>query len=355
MMFYFCYYGASVKMIDVIDNCNKFDRERGNERGFSRLRLLQPTRCGAQYYQNQSKMKILIFVLFAQLSKCEESSAKIHYELVEMLFNYEYERSNHSEDVVTSKKNAFSITVLSDVPVLRQGMLDIGPDTYYFWMDGRKLEELEPGVFDNQNITEEIRLERNELTVIKTGTFKNLKIKKLDLAYNKITHVEEKAISDLPNLWEVHLLRNKIVQFHDNSFVNTPSMWAFDMSCNKLEKLGKGWFRFMTKNKTVIIGVAHNEIREIDSGAFEGINVWNLALDHNKLEQIPEEVFTKNNIQLLYIEDNQLESLPEGFFGQKNLIEVGIRNNRWGSDFQRKLEGFTKEIRARTNSNSVSC
>ena len=282
------------------------------------------------------------------------ANSEIKYELKVTTPVYTYETSILNKEVITSAEKAFSITVLSDVPVLRKGMLEITPETYYFWLDGRNLEKIEPGTFDNQNITEEIRLESNKLTVVASGTFKNLKIKKLDLAYNQITHVEENAITDLPNLVEVHLSRNKIAKFHDNSFVNTPSMWSLDMFQNELGELGERWFSFMTKEKPVIMGFGDNNIEKIHPKTFDGISIWYLNLSGNKLSQVPGEIFTGSLIDLM-LNNNTLEDLPDSFFQQKNLTRLDISNNPLKCGTVQKLKKLAEENRTSMKYNNQNC
>ena len=60
----------------------------------------------------------------------------------------EFETITQDKEVITSQPNAFSITVLSDVPVLHRGMPEITPETPYFRLYAHNLEKIEVGTFD---------------------------------------------------------------------------------------------------------------------------------------------------------------------------------------------------------------
>ncbi|KAJ3645314.1 hypothetical protein Zmor_022980 [Zophobas morio] len=253
-------------------------------------------------------------ILFSTLLVCFqiiEANSQIKYQLELATSGYVYEANILNKEVITSVEKAFTVRVLSDVPVLLKGMLEITPETYYFCLQRHNLEKIEVGAFDNQNITRQILLDGNKLTVVASGTFKNLKIKKLNLADNQITHVEENAITNLPNLVEVHLSQNKIVKFHDNSFVKTPNMAVLNMFQNELGELGERWFSFMTKEKPVTRRFGDNNIGKIHPKAFDGISVSYMELSGNKLSQVPGEIFTKC---VLFDAEQQHIRRSTGFF-----------------------------------------
>ncbi|XP_063915624.1 asporin-like [Zophobas morio] len=249
----------------------------------------------------------------------------------------EFETTIHNKEVITTQLNASSITVLSDLPILRKGMLEITPETLHFRLTEHSLEKIEIGAFDNQNITETISLNSNKLTVIASTTFKNLKIRVLDLDYNEITHVEENAITDMPNLVQVLLSRNRIVKFHANSFVNTPNVWELDMQYNELGELGEKWFSFMKKEEALVILLGYNNIEKIHPKTFDGISIWTLALSHNKLNEVPGEIFTGNLVELM-LNNNALEDLPDTFFQQRNLRRLSIGYNPLNCGTLQKLK-----------------
>ena len=254
----------------------------------------------------------------------------------------EFETITQDKEVITSQENAFSITVLSDVTVLHRGMLEITPETPYFRLDAHNLEKIEIRTFDNQNITEIISLNGNKLTVIASGTFKNMKIRILDLGCNKITHVEENAITDMPNLEEILLAQNKIVQLHANSFVNIQKMWILDMQFNELRELGEQWFSFMNKEEALEIVLGYNKIEKIHPKTFDRLSIWYMDLSHNNLNELPGEIFT-GSLDELMLNNNTLEHLPDSFFQQNNLKRLNIRDNPLKCGTLEKLKMFAEK------------
>ncbi|XP_063915623.1 leucine-rich repeat-containing protein 15-like [Zophobas morio] len=244
-----------------------------------------------------------------------------HFENLTTESNYEVNTPEcgtliQNEEVITTQVDSAYINILSDITVLRKGMLELAEETYTFRLADHNLEKIEIGAFDNQN----------KITFVASGTFKNLKIAILVLSYNEITHIEENAITDMPNLTVVHLHRNKIVKFHDNSFVNTPKICFFDIQYNELRELGEKWFSFMEKEEALVLQLGWNNIEKIHPKTFDGISIRSLDLSHNKLNEVPEEIFTESLTELS-LNNNTLEDLPDAFFQLKNLTALDISGN----------------------------
>ena len=248
----------------------------------------------------------------------------------------------HKEEVIAIQVNAFSITLLSDVTVLRKSMLLITSELLYLQLDGHNIEEIETGAFDNQNITELISLNNNKLTAIVSGTFRNMEVRAIDLNHNEITHVEENAITDMPNLIQIILCRNKIVKFHGNSFVNTPQMLIVYLQHNELGELGEKSFSFLKKKKAGFVELQYNKIEKIHPKVFEESRIWYLDLSHNKLNEVPEEMFTESLVELK-LNNNTLEDLPSSFFQKKNLKVLDISDNPLKCGTLQKLKKFARE------------
>lgn len=169
-----------------------------------------------------------------------------------------------------------------------------------------------------------------------------MKIRILDLGCNKITHVEENAITDMPNLQEILLAQNKIVELHANSFVNAPKMWILDMQFNELRELGEQWFGFMNKEEGLEIVLGFNKIEKIHPKTFDRLSIWNIDLSHNKLNELPGEIFTGTLAELM-LNNNTLEHLPDSFFQQNNLKRLNIRDNPLKCGTLQKLKMFAEK------------
>ncbi|KAJ3645318.1 hypothetical protein Zmor_022984 [Zophobas morio] len=282
----------------------------------------------------------LFHILFTTLLVCFQTID------VKCLIKYEVNTPEcgtliQNEEVITTQVDSAYINILSDITVLRKGMLELAEETYTFKLADHNLEKIEIGAFDNQNITGIIDLDGNKLTVVASGTFKNLKIAILVLSYNEITHIEENAITDMPNLTVVHLHRNKIVKFHDNSFFNTPKIWFFDIQYNELSELDEKWFSFMEKEEALVLQLGWSNI-EIHPRTFDGISIRSLDLSYNKLNEYPGEIFTESLTELL-LNNNTLEDLPDAFFHLKNLTALDISGNSLKCGTLQTLKKFAEE------------
>jgi Leucine-rich repeat (LRR) protein len=282
----------------------------------------------------------LILLLLCNFTKSDELNELVRYKL--------YWRDNMTmtetviyESVVRSGENVLWIRIFNMLPVLKKGLLQIFHETESLTISNTSLTEIEPGSFDRQKITDCIYLTKNELTVVRTGTMRNLQINYLSLTNNKIEYIEKNAITNMPNLEGIDLSSNKLKRIDVLSFVNTPKMNYLNLEDNNLTKIGKQNFDFMN-NAVEMITAKNNKIREIHSQALESKIVSIAVLENNKIKNIPEEIWINGNVKNLYLQNNDLDMLPESFFTQTTLSFVNLLNNPLRCEILEKLNETMK-------------
>lgn len=268
----------------------------------------------------------LIFVFFCKFTKSEVENQHVKYTVLVSNNNNKFTETEITERVVRTKESVWFVKIVNELPVLRKGLLQLFNEVRVLEISHANLTEIEPGSFDEQNITNIISLRNNELTVLRTGTMRNLQIGYVCLANNKIAHIERGAITNMPNLFNIDLSSNKLTRLGVQSFVNTPQMTIIYLGENYFTKITKRNFDFM--NNTIrLLSVSDNEIDEIHFQALEFKTVETILLGNNKIKHIPQEIFTDSNVEAVELQNNELELLPESFFKQTTLSFANLLNN----------------------------
>ncbi|KAJ3645511.1 hypothetical protein Zmor_023161 [Zophobas morio] len=250
---------------------------------------------------------------------------------------------HRDRDFIESQEGAKKIVVEDDFHVLDEDMIQIRHKTPIFLMEKNYvLHKLEAGAFSDQEISESIVITNSQITVIPTAAFRNLKIFELILKDNEITHVEEEAITDLPNLEVINLSKNKIMLLHDNSFVDAPARFI-DLAFNELEEVREKWFSFMSEKEAVMVLLDNNMIRSVDPRSFDGLNLGILNLRDNRIRELPGEIFENDTLSVVYLQNNNLEMLPEAFFDLTHLNLADLTGNSLDCESQKKLEKFHED------------
>jgi Leucine-rich repeat (LRR) protein len=286
----------------------------------------------------------LIFVLFCKFTKSEVENQHVKYTLLVSNNNNKFTKTEITETVVRTNENAWLVKIVNELPVLKKGLLQLFNEVSVLEISDANLTEIEPGSFDEQNITNIISLRNNELTVLRTGTMRNLQIGYVCLANNKIAHIEKDAITNMPHLFNIDLSSNKLIRLGVQSFVNTPKMTIIYLDENYFTKITKRNFDFM--NNTIrLLSVRDNEIDEIHFQALEFKIVETILLGNNKIKHIPEEIFIDSKVETIELQNNELELLPESFFKQTTLSMANLLNNPLRCEVLEQLKEAVKNTK----------
>ncbi|XP_063915630.1 carboxypeptidase N subunit 2-like [Zophobas morio] len=224
-------------------------------------------------------------------------------------------KENLSGNVISVDNNIFKVTVLENLPELRNGMLNI-TDLHYLTVNNVNLQYMETGVFDNQNISH-ISIAGNKLTKIQSRIFDSLSTETLNLSENQIDFIEEGAFRNMLKLCHLILSRNKLTRISSSYFDNTPNIIVFDISFNQITKIEEGCFSFLAEDY-LIITIGNNAVEEIHPRGFENLNITELVLSHNLIRNVPEELVTRNKITILQLDYNQIRDFPDTFYAEMN-------------------------------------
>lgn len=201
-----------------------------------------------------TRLLIISFLVITVVNNC--------YGCVREKIVYSIDGTKQESEVIHVTESATRLTILGPIKNLCKGQLKIEQPVKEFIYEGKELEYLEPGVFDQQIITEKISITGGKLKVIEAYTFKGLNIYILDLKNNLITGVEEKAITDMPNLILVIMENNEIDTIHDKAFQKTPRLKEILLDNNKIKVLPKLWFS--TFKNLDILKINNNKLITLD-------------------------------------------------------------------------------------------
>ncbi|KAJ3656912.1 hypothetical protein Zmor_015957, partial [Zophobas morio] len=155
------------------------------------------------------------------------------------------------------------VDITGGVPILyEKSVFDI-PNLNSLDLADVGLEEIKPGAFGNLPLLDTLFLNRNNLTLIKSGTFTDLNVSYLDLSSNSIFLLQPRAFK---NFKAGHVSLDK----------------------NKLTEISSGVFENVTLRS---LSLGDNHLYIIAPKALSAIGLTTLSLFGNKLEEIDPEVF----------------------------------------------------------------
>lgn len=164
---------------------------------------------------------------------------------------------------------------------------------------------------------------QNNLTVL-PREFKNMKkIGLLDLAYNKISSVEEALGEDIAFV-QLYLDFNQLESLPEN-FCGMNDVETISVKYNKLKKVPN---IFSAKSKYTIKSVdfSGNEIDGFEGekdGTFKGVRIETFTLANNKFKRYPKCLATTNSlISYIILRGCGIEEIPEGSFSYRNSVDL---------------------------------
>nr|AIO08221.1 variable lymphocyte receptor C [Petromyzon marinus] len=154
---------------------------------------------------------------------------------------------------------------------------------------------------------------------------------KLQLDYNQLASIDEKAFRGLSNLTYLTITNNPQLQtLPAGVFDQLTELGTLWLSANQLTSLPPGVFDRLTK--LTLLNLQLNQLQSIEAGLFDKLtNLQTLDLNNNQLQSIPAGAFDKlANLQTLSLSTNQLQSVPDGAFDSlTNLETMNLFDNPW--------------------------
>nr|AIO08102.1 variable lymphocyte receptor C [Petromyzon marinus]AIO08254.1 variable lymphocyte receptor C [Petromyzon marinus] len=154
---------------------------------------------------------------------------------------------------------------------------------------------------------------------------------KLELDYNQLASIDEKAFRGLSNLTYLTITNNPQLQsLPVGVFDQLKNLNELRLDSNKLQSLPVGVFDQL-KNLNEL-RLSSNQLKSLPSGVFDSLTkLTRLDLNTNQLQSIPAGAFDKlTNLQTLELRNNELQSVPDGAFDSLAKVEtLHLVNNPW--------------------------
>ncbi|KAL3884294.1 hypothetical protein ACJMK2_024442 [Sinanodonta woodiana] len=214
-------------------------------------------------------------------------------------------------------------------------------------IDGNKLRSIAVDTFASLGGLTLLDLSHNAIDSIQDYSFTNLIIlQKLILSYNNVKSISASTFAGLNCLQELRLNHNTIESLHIyefDSFRDSLKLVALDN--NKIKMLNSDVFKRMIHLER--INLSFNELSQLGSNVFQGLQLEELLLQGNKLVEIQRNIFSgttkissldlsQNTITKVYVgafdsfaqtvfdirlDGNQLTDILVGLFGNMNYLQ----------------------------------
>nr|AIO08276.1 variable lymphocyte receptor C [Petromyzon marinus] len=144
-----------------------------------------------------------------------------------------------------------------------------------------------------------------------------------------------KTLADVPtgipaSTEKLQLNYNQLTSIPDKAFHGLARLTYLSLNDNKLPSLPVGVFDQLENLQDLRLG--ENQLKSLPPGVFDSLTKLTiLHLNYNQLQSIPEGIFNKlASLQTLYLSNNQLQSVPDGAFDSlAQLSDLRLDNNPW--------------------------
>ncbi|XP_063924491.1 leucine-rich repeats and immunoglobulin-like domains protein 3 [Zophobas morio] len=204
-------------------------------------------------------------------------------------------KNRQNESIILISEPAMTIIVKDEISNLFNGLFNISYPLNRLKFINTSSEEIEPDFLKGQEVYS-LYIQENNIKVVQTHTFRNLKLRDIDLSRNGIQLVENLAFANLSNLEKIYLDENKLTTLNSKAYENLPKLRELALMKNYITLLGPSSFDFV-KTTYILLSLPHNRIATIDEDVFKGSNGTNihLYLDNNLLQQISVNIFHNRN------------------------------------------------------------
>lgn len=168
----------------------------------------------------------------------------------------------------------------------------------------------------------------NIYPIVNNYTFnQTLGLQKINLDYNQIEIVTQKAFANAGNVTDINLSYNKIHMLIEGTF-ECSGLKVLWLTNNRLKALADNTFKgaFLLED----LALFDNKIEKVSKEAFHGLNsLRKLQLDNNKIDFLEEGTFRHNpNLKTLSLNSNFMQILSKNIFLEcKSVATISIMNN----------------------------
>ena len=203
-------------------------------------------------------------------------------------------------------------------------------NTNYIYCARRSLAQIP--IFSKNNVVyDELVLTDNRIRRLEAASFARIKVKKIYLNGNPISHIDEKAFAKLENHLEELWLDAEVITPTDTTETESLSSGVPSSIVNylrnlntlrlkglQIKTLGDAVFRKLKKLQ--ILSMKFCSIQHIDANAFDGLSqsIVELYLDGNLLQSIPTEALMNaafTSLKILGLSQNNIKIISPNSFG----------------------------------------
>ena len=262
-------------------------------------------------------MHTLIF-WHIQTSFLPQAFTSISYVTLDSEINAKWQ----NESIILTSEPTQAILVKDKVNKLFDGLFNLSYPLQCLWFVNTYTVEIEPDFLKGQDVYTLI-VQENNITVIQTYTFRNLKLTFIDLSRNGIQVVENLAFANLSNLEVIYLAENELTTLNSKAFENLPKLRELLLMRNYITLLGPSSFDFV-KTRGFMLSISNNRIANIDEDTFRGSNATNVSLflENNLLQQISINIFHNHSFLEVSLTGNKIRTLT-GNLEERN-FEIGV-------------------------------
>ncbi|KAI8512271.1 hypothetical protein Bbelb_089100 [Branchiostoma belcheri] len=126
-----------------------------------------------------------------------------------------------------------------------------------------EITDMEQNTLANLSKLQELRLEFNNLTKVKTSYFTAGglgHLRTLSLAHNQIAHLETGCFQDLTGLWELVLWGNQLTYIDHSSFVGLRELRELVLGFNRIETIHGGTFESFNQHTLRLVDISRNRL-----------------------------------------------------------------------------------------------
>ncbi|XP_063924494.1 leucine-rich repeats and immunoglobulin-like domains protein 3 [Zophobas morio] len=211
-----------------------------------------------------------LFLWHLQTSFLSQAFTSISYITVD---NEMYEKP-HNESIILTQEPALAIVVKDKITKLFDGLFNLSYPLEYLKFINTSTVEIEPDFLNGQEVYS-LSIQENNIKVIQTYTFRNLKLTLIDLSRNGIQIVENLAFANLSNLEKICLEGNKLTNLNSKAYENLPKFLDLILMENYITQLGPSSLGFV-KTRDFMLFLSDNRIANIHEDAFRGSNATNV-------------------------------------------------------------------------------
>ncbi|XP_063924492.1 insulin-like growth factor-binding protein complex acid labile subunit [Zophobas morio] len=246
-----------------------------------------------------------------------------------------------NQSIIVISEPARAIIVKDEINKLFDGLFNLPYPLQTLEFINTSTEEIEPDFLKGQEVYSLI-VQENNIKVVQTYTFRNLKLTDIDLSRNGIQLVENLAFANLSNLEEIYLDENKLTTLNSKAYENLPKLRKLTLMKNYITLLAPSSFDFV-KTRYFVLSLSHNRIANIDEDAFKGSNGTNvnLFLDNNLLQQISVNIFHNHSFLEVRLKGNKIRKLTGNLERQNFKITMFRIDNNFDKKSLKSLLHWT--------------